>query len=158
MANEMKKESAGKVLSFQCGDCPSSLLGHDCVWMWCLNYCHPSKGESEEGGWRGEEEMEKTWQIPWTYWCWACCPLYLWFSCHVKQKFFLIEASLSCSFVFAVKKILRYSLSFKVKFQCYLLIKLSSVSLAEVNVSSLLCMPLHIVGYLLTTITCHHGE
>lgn len=66
-----------------------------------------------------------------------------------ETKSSLIEASLSCSSLLAIRKMLRYSLPFKAKFQHHFLVKLSSVSLTKVNVSSLLCVPLaHCCNYL----------
>lgn len=66
-----------KTLSFPWGDCSSALLGRGCVWLWCLNYGHPSKGANEDGGWRREEGVGRTWWTAWSYSCWAWCPFYL---------------------------------------------------------------------------------
>lgn len=55
------------------GDHSSSSLEHGCVWMCCLNYCHPIRDE----GCKIAEEIERNWPISWSYSWWAQSPLYL---------------------------------------------------------------------------------
>lgn len=136
-----KRNLRVKAFSFQWGDCPSSLLDMAvcgcgawttatqarCKWRWRL----------KEGGGEGESLADTTKLLMLSVV--PSLPL-VFLSCETKIFPYSSQSELllsSCN-----GKILRYSLSFRAKLRWYFLLKLPSVSLAEVNVSSLLCIPI----------------